>query len=43
MGGLKMTFNYKKQNKARREKDKLVGGKWRERETEREKEKKKRQ
>lgn len=25
-----MTFNYKKQNKARRKKDKPVGGKWRE-------------
>lgn len=27
-----MTFNYEKQNKARRKKDKPVGGKWRERE-----------
>lgn len=26
-----MTFNYKKQNKARRKKDKPVGGKWSER------------
>lgn len=29
-----MTFNYKKLNKARRKKDKPVGGKWRERERE---------